>query len=341
LKDAEEKAGKILLPGMKITDITNEFNGIPETVEFWREETKRLEFNKDYLDRARAQLGLVPASNSNAAQNPSLHVVSRLVVSVSDVEREARFWCEVCGMQRYGKLADGSIIVAYGPPGVAEGDEGMFFALEITPAVATPAPNESMATSGARLSFIQIRTPVQLRQYKIDETGGEDLGGYGYYYMKSPSGIVVRAYVGDRRDPVEFVVLTADAENYAPVRKQLEALGLEAADGYSRANEYMPRLPYPNKTFVGGDPDFFTQVLLLPFQAEQPTLYNTSQSLDKVLSNDDADEMVEKPFSPVSTAQGVRLVTFAPKAQVPKREAGTTTGRAGVTFEVRPAADLG
>jgi len=333
LEAAEAAAGHPLQPG-------ESQNGEPEFAAFWREEVQRLVMNKAYLQDLRSQLlggGNILGSSNSAASRPA-RFISRLVVTAPDVAKEVDFWCEAIGMQRYGTLPGGAAVVAFGPPGVQSGDEGAFFAVEIRPLAAT---SSGAPKSGPRLSFVQIATPSLIRISKVMANGGELIDGYGYYGLRSPAGVDIRAYVEDRRDPVELVALAAEpGEGFAVASRSLEALGLQPKGPYALVSPemqaYMPELPQGNVLYAGtvgpGDQQS-VQVLLLPTVKEGPKSLldllprGTSIVIDENEKYSlDLLEKQEKPETTFSQVQGTRLAVLAPAGDV---KATTAPAQAG------------
>eukprot|EP00448_Togula_jolla_P001506 CAMPEP_0170599514 /NCGR_PEP_ID=MMETSP0224-20130122/16836_1 /TAXON_ID=285029 /ORGANISM="Togula jolla, Strain CCCM 725" /LENGTH=464 /DNA_ID=CAMNT_0010924167 /DNA_START=17 /DNA_END=1411 /DNA_ORIENTATION=+ len=305
--------------------------------DFWRDEVKRLSMNKAYLEELRSQFrGKADA----AAQNPP-RLISRLEISAADVQKEVNFWCEAIGMQKYASLPDGGAVVAFGPPGLASGDEGGYFSLAIRPASSQAAP-----AGGLKLSFVQVATPSLIRISKVFAAGGELVDGYGYYGLKSPAGVQIRGYVDDRRDPVEFVALVADSAPDALLAsaKQLESLGLEPRGPYKLVSpitqEYMPTLPVGSVLYGSGDAKQSTQILLQPATVEQQrSIFEFMPTL--VVEEDQrlSIGMKESPDTPqaiYSEAQDPRLVVLAPKGT--KGPLGAS-GNSAMALELREASE--
>jgi len=362
LQEAEASSNAVLAPGD--LDPSSPFVGRPEALEFWRDEVARLRMNMDYLEGVRSQLATGRrASGDGRAATAPLRLVARLAILAEDVAQEARFWCEAVGMQRYGDLPGGGVVVAYGPPGFARGDEGGFFAIEIRPTGGlTASTPRASPPGGTRLSFVQIAIPTQLRSFKISETGGQLLNGYGFFELRSPAGVIIRAYIDDRRDPVEFVALTAEDKMAAGQR--LEAVGLRPRGQYKLTSpltqENMPRLPPDNALYAGGDPQKSVQVLLLPLtegggpseaegkedgprrapEARDSSAEVVSRPLYQAVLDDlagrpsrgEEPEAMERPYTPLSSAQGSCLVVFGEPGAVeeapPRRAADSTPASA-------------
>lgn len=366
LREAEDKLGAFLAPGD--LDSTSPYFGRAETLEFWRAERQRLVMNRVFLDGLRSALQAEesggktapaaspssppssppPASSSSSsstagrAVSPSqlepLRLLSRLVIESTDVELESRFWCEAVGMQRYGTLADGSALVAYGPPGFNAGDEGAFFAVEIRP-LAAAKPSREAAGQAARprrerLSFVQIAVPNQLRVYKINETGGILLDGYGFYELRSPAGVIIRAYIDDRRDPVEFVALASD--DAQATARELELMGLTPRGSYRRVSvtqSEMPRLPAGGVLYGGIDPKQTPQILVLPF-TERPSPPPVDNAAAPAESQPDEDRL-EAPYTPLSYANNPKVVILGPRSSC----AASAAAAAGARPVASSAAD--
>jgi len=351
LRAAKQNDSGVLMPGDQPRGVLG-FNR-----EFWNAEVQRLAFNKEYMQQLRSQL----FQSSGDATRPRLF--SRLILRVPNVAKEEEFWCEGLGMQAYGSLPDGGRLVAFGPPGIADYDEGAFFTLEIHPSSlnSNNASKTSGAvpdtTSGPRLSFVQMALPNQLRPYKILEAGGELGDTQGYFEVKSPAGILVRAYIDDRRDPVELVALAVEQGNALKLcMKELEQLGLQSRASYRMRSPVtqgeMPTLPSPNILYGSGDSALSTQLLLLPLVPEETINYFSSpQTLDALglvpespvetlkgvlgLGKAEEQELV-KPYSPISSAEHVDLIVYTPSRDVaPRRKPpiSTTTNAASVKLQ--------
>lgn len=359
LDDEERKAGRILTPKEAPP-------GPAELVEFWREELARLISNREYLVGLRDRFALSGESEEREMANAPRRLISRLIIFAPDVKQEARFWCEAVGMQRYENLPGGGEVVAYGPPSLIDGDEGGFFSLEIRPEQEGASATDAMA-GDARLSFLQIAMPNQIRPYKVEETGGVFLDSYGYFQLQSPAGVVVRVYIDDRRDPVEFVALAAPpGEIFEAVSRDLESLGLRPRGSYESVSpvtqEFMPRLPSPNRLYAGGEKaSLSAQLLLLPLIREQPTLYRTPQTLRtdsgsmssaslmgtalqglRLGGGEEEEEEVvfERPYSPLSKVGHIELVLYGPRIQEPvARTAAASSSQ--VKMQLRNAVEAG
>lgn len=352
LREAEAAAGRILTIG-------DAMPGKPEAYEFWRAEAQRLEMNRAYLKEVRARLAGAAlagpedrrAAAGGEAEGKSLRLVLRLALVAPDVEQESRFWVEGLGMQRYADLPGGGALVAYGPPGLARGDEGAFFGIEIYPAVVADVAAATFGgaagpATAPRLSFMQIATPVQFRPFKILDYGGEMLDEYGFYEVQSPAGVIVRAYVDDRRDPVELVAVAAGQGDgdLELMRERLERLGFAARGPYRQVSPvtqaYMPELPPGNMLYSGGNPKEAVQVLLLPSSPKGEKAPDGRDPLDAssyvVIKGSDSRttfEMLpdrERPGTPISRTKHARLITFAPPAAaVAAAEAATAASARG------------
>ena len=131
-------------------------------------------------------------------------------------------------MQRYKAFPDGSVIVAFGPPSIG-GEEGGYFGVKIVPTTSQKAEKTSDSSQRSpRLSFVQLTTPALIRISRVVSTGGQVVDGYGYYGVQSPAGVLVRAYVEDRRDPMELIALAVEPEKLQETSESLKKLGLEA-----------------------------------------------------------------------------------------------------------------
>lgn len=330
LEVTEQKAGRILVPG-------DQPPGVLESQTFWDEEVRRLAFNKEYMQQLRSQF----FRGSGDDAQPRLF--TRMVLQVPDVAKEVEFWSQGLGMQIYGSLPDGGRLVAFGPSGIADNDEGAFFTLEIHPSSVNSNNTSNTSrgvpdsTGGPRLSFVQLAIPNQLRPYKILEAGGELADTQGYFEAKSPSGIVVRAYIDDRRDPVELVAVAVEqGRDLQLFRKELEQLGLQSQASYKMRSPVtqgeMPTLPSPNILYGSGDTALSTQLLILPLVPEETINYFSSpqtpqelglvpespiETLKGVFGRGKAEEQEPvKPYSPISSAQHVDLIVYAPSRDV-------------------------
>ena len=177
-------------------------------------EAGRLETNVEFLGRTRAAL-------SSSPPPPDLPCFfQHAVIEVADVDAEVAFWTRAMGMSKSRERAVGgarSCFVGYGPESLLADDGGMF-ALEIAErpgaAAGGPAAGEggpAAGEGGARgLAYFQVAVPNQVRVSQIYETGGELLSGYGFLRVRAPSGYIVNARVGSRRDPFELVALACD-----------------------------------------------------------------------------------------------------------------------------------
>ena len=312
LTAAEREAGKAI--GLGESE-----RGEPEMVDFWRKELERINMNQAFMTDLQDRF----------KTDKRTRLVGQLKVETSDVAKEERFWCEALGMQRYASLPGGGVLVGFGPPSIG-GEEGGYFAIKIVP----PASPSSATSSGKapRLSFVQTTTPALVRISRIISTGGELIDGYGYYCVKSPAGVVVRAYVEDRRDPVEFIALSVDPKDFAEVSRSLQDAGLEERGPYKLVSPemqaYMPELPAGNVLFGSGDPRMNVQVLLLP-DAKEPVSKGGLEGIMKgfgrgptlVINEDNSygvgmlDEL-ERPLVPESGATGPELTIYGPEQGV-------------------------
>lgn len=342
LAEAEQQAGKKLALG-------ESQGGEPEMVGFWQAELKRLAMNQDYLQDLRSQIFGAPGESSQAAQSPRF--VSRLTFKAADVEKEAKFWCEAVGMQRYATLPGGGAVVAYGPPGLLPGEEGGYFAVEILPSQGGSSQLVPDTARTTRLSFVQIATPSLIRISRVIASGGQLIDGYGYYGIRSPAGVQIRAYVDDRRDPVEFVALAANRGELAAAGRSLEALGLRPRSPYQNVSpatqEYMPALPDGNMLYAGGDAKQAVQLLLLPVVEEAPKsfLQQLPRGPSLVINSDSRPEFdvleqkeeAETPISEVRASLTV-LVPAAAAAGAGASDAGDAGGAASFSLGLAGAA---
>lgn len=325
LADAEKEKGATIKLGESQL-------GEPEMVQFWKDEVKRLDMNFKFLEGFRG--GLITGSGQKGTSSKqSSRFVGRLAIEAPDVDQETKFWCEAIGMQRYATLPDGGALVAFGPPGIQKGEEGAFFGLEIKPLHRSSTAGSSQSSKGLRLSFVQTSTPALIRISRVVSTGGKLIDGYGYYGIQSPAGVQVRAYVDDRRDPVEFVALAVPAGKMDAESQYLQQLGLEPRGSYQLVTppmqEWMPLLPDGNLLFAGGDPKQTVQVLLIPEpQESKPNLWESLQeqlgrgpslliNADNSLGVDILDSK-EKATLPISDVQNPQLTIYGP--------AGASTG---------------
>ncbi|CAE8584552.1 unnamed protein product [Polarella glacialis] len=345
LAAAEKEAGKKL-------KIKQSEQGEPEMVEFFKSELKRIEFNTKFLEGLRSQL---------ESPQQSVRLVSRLAIEAPDIIKEENFWCEALGMQRYATLPGGGVVVAYGNPGVRSGEEGAFFAVEIRPLSAEAAGNENAPSlsKGPQLSFVQIATPSLIRISRVLDSGGELVDGYGYYGVKSPAGVQIRAYVEDRRDPVEFVAMVAPAGSMETTSRFLEGQGLQRRGSYELVSktmqEYMPLLPQGNILFGNGDPKLTVQVLLLPALEDKkpdgnpftalmaqfgrgPTILMNENSQLEVGILDEKETAVES----VSTVKSPRLTIYAAAGAISGSAKQDTVGSAGdIQIQLRDVSEAG
>lgn len=355
LEVTEQKASRILAPG-------DQPPGVLEVQTFWNEEVRRLAFNREYLEQLRSQFF---RSSGDGAQ-PRLF--TRLVLQVPNVAKEVEFWCEGLGMQAYGSLPDGGRLVAFGPPGIADYDEGAFFTLELHPSSLNSNNTSKTSggvpdfTGGPRLSFVQLALPNQLRPYKILEAGGELADTQGYFEVKSPAGIVVRAYIDDRRDPVELVaVAVKQGRDLKLFMNELEQLGLQSQASYKMRSPVtqaeMPMLPSPNILYGKGDSALSTQLLLLPLVPEETINYFSSpqtpeelglvpespiETLKGVLGLGKAEEQeLVKPYSPISSAEHVDLIVYAPSRDVARRKTPISEPTKAASVKVQTIEALG
>jgi len=210
--------------------------------------------------------------------------------------------------------------------------------------------------SGPKLSFVQLALPNQLRPYKILEAGGELSDTQGYFEVKSPAGILVRAYIDDRRDPVELVALAVEQGKALKLcMNELEQLGLQSQASYKMHSSVtqgeMPTLPSPNILYGSGDAALSTQLLLLPLVPEATINYFSSpQTLDELglvpespietlkgvfgLGKADEQELV-KPYSPISSADHVDLIVYAPSRDAARRKPPISATTEAVSVKVQ------
>eukprot|EP00403_Amphidinium_massartii_P043363 CAMPEP_0178443146 /NCGR_PEP_ID=MMETSP0689_2-20121128/38682_1 /TAXON_ID=160604 /ORGANISM="Amphidinium massartii, Strain CS-259" /LENGTH=474 /DNA_ID=CAMNT_0020067019 /DNA_START=49 /DNA_END=1470 /DNA_ORIENTATION=- len=255
LRAAEKAAGRSL-------DYGESENGEPEFARFWSDEVARLKMNRAYLDKTVSQL----------KESSPLRVVSRLEIESDDVDLEKKFWCEAIGMQTYAKRPDGSVVVAFGSPSYSRSqDEGGYFSVVIKPSTGKADATSAGDTqgSGLKLSHVQVAVPSMLRLSKVVGSGGEILDSYGYNEVKSPTGVVVRTYVEDRRDPVEFLAFGVPAgPAFEEAKAQLEKLGFKNSGSYQKVSPdmqaYMPDLVPGTVFYTGGDPTESPQLVLQP-----------------------------------------------------------------------------
>eukprot|EP00931_Biecheleriopsis_adriatica_P050607 TRINITY_DN29315_c0_g1_i1.p1 TRINITY_DN29315_c0_g1~~TRINITY_DN29315_c0_g1_i1.p1 ORF type:complete len:499 (+),score=118.18 TRINITY_DN29315_c0_g1_i1:22-1518(+) len=328
LAAAEKAAGKKLALGESET-------GEPEMVEFWMKERQRLAMNQAYIEDMRNQF----------AKDSQSRLVSRLSIEAADVQKEEEFWCEAIGMQRYATLPGGGVAVAFGPPGI-KGEEGGFFSIEIRPA-SQSGSGASKPSKAMRLSFVQTTTPALIRISRVMASGGKLIDGYGYYGVQSPSGVQVRAYVDDRRDPVELVALAVPAGSSVEAESRaLQQLGLKERGAYQLVSPtmqaYMPPLPEGNVLLGSGDPKNNVQVLLVPEAKEEQSsaasnlfaglkeqfgrgpaaVVNTDGSIDVGILPEE-----EKVSVPISEVQAPQLTIFGPAGSpAMERSQDTTAG---------------
>lgn len=185
--------------------------------------------------------------------------------------------------------------------------------------------------------------------------GGELIDGYGFYGIKSPAGVQIRAYVDDRRDPVEFVALRVPAgpDSMTAAKKTLEGLGLRPRGAYTMVSpptqEYMPTLPPGNILYAGADPKASAQVLLAPApeEAKKP-LFELPRGTQVMMDENEKLSIgfldaEEKPDTPISTVQGSKLVILAPAADVSSARSGSDWGiasRGSAAIELRSATSV-
>jgi len=193
--------------------------------------------------------------------------------------------------------------------------------------------------------LLYIATPSVIRHSRLLNSGGEAIDLYGYWDVKSPSGVRVRAYIDDRRDPIELVGLVSGkvgSSQWDEARHDLETIGLHSNGPYVKRSpttqSYMPDLPEKSELFAvkGGDPANVTQVLLLPPQEPKekplfslprlPVLVQNQDQGYEIGTLDDDDE----PTLPISSTQGAQLVVAAPSASE-----STLGSDAGITLKLR------
>ena len=303
LAAAEKQAGQTIEPGQSQ-------GGEPEMVDFWKNELARLELNRTYMAELQEKM-----------KSPEARLVSQLAIETSEVSKEEKFWCEALGMQRYKSLPDGAVLVGFGPPSLG-GEEGAYFAIKISPSDA-PTSVQASGTNKARLSFVQLTTPALIRISRVVSSGGAVVDGYGYYGVQSPAGVQVRAYVEDRRDPIELVALAVEPNKFEETRDFLKKLGLEERGPYKLVSPemqaYMPPLPEGNLLFGSGDPKLNVQVLLLPEIQQQKESGNLLQGLGRgptLLINEDSSwgvgllDETERPLVPLSLARRPVLTLY-------------------------------
>ena len=310
LEAAEKEQGKAI--GLGESD-----KGEPEMVDFWQKELERISMNETFLKDLQDRL----------KTDKQTRLVGQLKIETSDVAKEERFWCEALGMQRYASLPGGSVLVGFGPPSLG-GEEGGYFAIKIVPSSTPGAGKSDRSSKAPRLSFVQTVTPALVRISRVVSTGGQLIDGYGYYAVQSPAGVTVRAYVEDRRDPVEFIALSVEPEAFEEVSKSLQDAGLEARGAYKLVSPemqaYMPELPPGNMLFGSGDARQNVQVLLLPDVKDStdsgigglvkelgrgPTLVVNEDSSVGVGMLDAA----ERPQVPQSLAKSPELTIYGPE----------------------------
>ena len=312
LEAAEKEQGKTI--GLGESD-----RGEPEMVDFWQKELERISMNETFLKDLQDRL----------KTDKQTRLVGQLKIETSDVAKEERFWCEALGMQRYASLPGGSVLVGFGPPSLG-GEEGGYFAIKIVPSSSTPGAGKSDTSSKApRLSFVQTVTPALVRLSRVVSTGGQLIDGYGYYAVQSPAGVMVRAYVEDRRDPVELIALSVEPEAFEEASKSLQDAGLEARGAYKLVSPemqaYMPELPPGNMLFGSGDARQNVQVLLLP-DVKESTEAGGVAGLVKELGrgptlvvNEDSSvgvgmlDAAERPQVPQSLAKSPELTIYGPE----------------------------
>ena len=166
-------------------------------------EVERVAENAEFVAEARARLrGGVDGGGGYFA---------RVRLRVPDLAQEVKFWTRGLGMAVVrGSPEAGACAVGFAPESL-EQEDGGGFALELAgvpPGLERPGGARG---GGGALAFLQIAVPNMISMSKVDEAGGEILSGYGWLRMRSPGGVDVRAYVGRRRDPVEFVALREDS----------------------------------------------------------------------------------------------------------------------------------
>eukprot|EP00438_Fugacium_kawagutii_P030751 Skav217083 [mRNA] locus=scaffold1308:119877:120758:- [translate_table: standard] len=257
-------------------------------------------------------------------KDAQIRLVSQLAIETADVPKEEKFWCEALGMQRYATFPDGSVVVAFGPPSIG-GEEGGYFGVKITP---TSSNTASDGNRSPRLSYVQLTTPTLIRISRVVSSGGVVVDGYGYYGVQSPAGVLVRAYVEDRRDPVELVALAVEPEKMEETTDSFKKLGLEARGPYRLVSPemqaYMPPLPDGNMLLGSGDPSLNVQVLLLPELRQPKPSGNPLESLGRgptLLINEDSSwgvgilDELERPLVPLSFARNPRLTVYGPDSE--------------------------
>jgi len=287
---------------------------------FVQSELMRLENNQRFLDDLRGRLSR-PLDASSGSTKTTPRLISRLSVETRDIEKEEQFWCEALGMQRYETLPGGGVVVAFGPTGL-QGDEGAYFGIEIRP------PSSGTTGSGTeKLSYVQLTTSSLIRISRVTASGGVLVDGYGYYALKSPAGVQVRAYVDDRRDPVEFVALAVPRAKLQAESQALQKLGLEVRGKYQQPSPvtqaYMPPLPQGNLLLGSGDPKKTVQVLLLPEEGDVKSPLDKLQDqigrgLTMFLNQDGSTdvgilESEEEATVPISEVDGSKLTILGPQ----------------------------
>ena len=303
LAAAEKEAGQAIEPGQSA-------GGEPEMVEFWKSELARLDLNREYMRDLEKKL-----------KESEARLVSQLALETSDVEKEEKFWCEALGMQRYKSLPNGGVLVGFGPPSIG-GEEGGYFGIKILPSNSAKQSSNS-GTSKVRLSFVQLTTPALIRISRVVSSGGAVVDGYGYYGVQSPSGVQVRAYVEDRRDPIELVALSVEPGRFEDAAQALKKLGLEERGPYKLVSPemqaYMPPLPEQNRLFGSGDPTLNVQVLLLAdVQKKSGGILDELGRGPTLVVNEDSSwgvgilDQEERPLVPLSLARNPSLTVYGP-----------------------------
>ena len=312
LKSAQERLAAAEKEAGKVIELGESPQGEPEMVEFWKSELARLDLNRTFMSELEAKM----------KEDAQIRLVSQLAIETSDVAAEEKFWCEALGMQRYKAFPDGSVVVAFGPPSIG-GEEGGYFGVKIVPTTPQKASSSDSSKRSPRLSFVQLTTPALIRISRVVSTGGQVVDGYGYYGVQSPAGVLVRAYVEDRRDPMELVALAVEPEKLQETSESLKKLGLEARGPYKLVSPemqaYMPPLPEGNVLFGSGDPTLNVQVLLLPELRQPKPSGNPLESLGRgptLVVNEDSSwgvgilDDLERPMVPLSLARSPRLTVY-------------------------------
>lgn len=230
--------------------------------------------------------------------------VQHAVVEVDDLDNEVEFFKGAFGMrtlrQRSDESGNKTIFVGFGPESL-QAEDGGCFSFELT----EKQKGAEKCAFGNAVDYFQICSPNLIRVSKVTDTGGEVLYGFGYFDLRSPNGIPIRAYVGRRRDPFELVALNSEQPSQLG-KFYTDTLGMQKASRIPKYNDYIPKKPKGVSLYsYDNDTNNSVSLLVKPVSKGYVQEGNMFKRLALLTNNTERDADMVRNAQPAGTVEFV------------------------------------